>query len=98
MPKHGLVMLKTWAQTVSTHQFPVASMVGLYPAFLPTIKTAVSKWVDLYKLNPQEYTLLFPTHFWLFTSVKNFLSTLSTPPIMNRNYVKIEQNKGVVWL
>ena len=43
MPKYGLVLLKTWAQTVTTHHFAVAELVGLYPAFLPTHIRAVTK-------------------------------------------------------
>lgn len=85
LKKYGLVLLKTWVQTVATHQFSVGSLVGLYPAFLPTIKVPVSKWVILYQFNPQVSNPFIPTHFLHFTPVIFHLSPLSTPPIMNRN-------------
>jgi hypothetical protein len=98
MPKYGVVMLKTWVQAVATHFQTVGQLVGLYPHFLPTKIYAVCKWVDLYDFNPQQYRLVFPTHFWRFNSVKFGLSTLSTPPIMNSNYVKRINNKGAAWV
>ena len=98
MPNYGLVMLKTWAQAVSTHHKVVGELVGLYHHFLPTRFMAGDKWVELSQFNPQVSTPLFPTHFWQFTSVSFHLSTLSTSPIMNRNYVSIKNNKGALWV
>lgn len=95
---HGLIMFKTWVQAVSTHQKAVASVVGLYPSFLPTTFRSVFKWVGLCYFHPQAYPLVFPTHFCTFTPVEVYLSPLSTPPIKNRNYVKIQNNKGVAWV
>ena len=88
----------TWVQLVATHQKPVGKLVGLYPHFLPTIKKPAHKWVALSKINPQQYTLLIPTHFSNITSVNFCFSTLSTPPIMNTNKGNIMNNKGARWV
>jgi|GEM_PF-6552509 len=65
----------------------LVKVVGLYAGFLPTNIIGVSKWVDLYKLNPPTYHPLFPTHFLQFSPVKKQLCTLSTLPISSKNYI-----------
>jgi hypothetical protein len=95
---YGVVMLKSWVQPVATHCKAVVRVVGLYPDFLPTRFVDVIKWVGFYLFHPQQSILLSPTHFWQFTSVKKSLSTLSTPPIKNSNYVNRMNNKGVSWV
>jgi hypothetical protein len=95
---YGVVMLKSWVKTVCTHYKAVAGLVGLYPAFLPIVNSTVRKWVELYVFDPQQNHPLFPTHIWHFTPVNFYLSTLSTSPIKNSNYVKRINNKGAAWV
>lgn len=99
MPNNTPTLLfKTWVQAVATHQKCVGKLVGLYPHFLPTIKLPANKWVVLSKINPHQYTPLFPTHFSYITPVNLGFSTLSTPPIMNSNKGNIMNNKGARWV
>jgi hypothetical protein len=94
MPKITASLLKTCGQRVFWGGKTRVQGVGLYHRFLPTKISAVNKWVAFASFYPLSIRLVFPTHFYAFTSVNNLFYTLSTGPTTSNYHVNNER-KGV---